>query len=93
MMAKRKAKKPAQPRRHPVIDGTESTPSRRPFTIPLGVPTYWTPEQAFAVYELIDELRERVLSIYLTEIRTMICQHQQPPPLDNIIIPEDEPPF
>jgi hypothetical protein len=27
-----------------------------PLTISLQIPTYWTPEQAFAVFELIDEL-------------------------------------
>jgi hypothetical protein len=29
-----------------------------PLTISLQIPTYWTPEQAFAVFELIDELRD-----------------------------------
>ena len=29
-----------------------------PLTISLQIPTYWTPEQAFAVFELVDELRD-----------------------------------
>ena len=30
-----------------------------PLTIPLEIPAYWTPEQAFAVVELLDDLRDR----------------------------------
>jgi hypothetical protein len=30
-----------------------------PLTIPLNIPAYWTPEQAFAVVELLDDLRDR----------------------------------
>lgn len=30
-----------------------------PLTIPLDIPAYWTPEQAFAVVELLDDLRDR----------------------------------
>jgi hypothetical protein len=35
-----------------------------PRTIPLQIPTYWTPEQAFAVFELIDELRDAIWRCY-----------------------------
>ena len=31
-----------------------------PFTISLQIPTYWTPDQAFAVFELIDDLRDAI---------------------------------
>jgi hypothetical protein len=34
----------------------------------LEIPDYWTPEQALAVYELIDGLRERILSRYEAQI-------------------------
>jgi len=30
-----------------------------PLTIPLKIPAYWTPEQAFAVVELLDDLRAK----------------------------------
>ena len=30
----------------------------------LFVPTHWTPEQALAVFELIDELRDHVWGLY-----------------------------
>jgi hypothetical protein len=32
------------------------------------IPDYWTPEQALAVYELLDDLRERILSHYDLQI-------------------------
>ena len=32
------------------------------------IPDYWTPEQALAVYELLDELKERILSCYEAQI-------------------------
>ena len=31
---------------------------------PLAFPTHWTPEQALVVFELMDELRERVWGLY-----------------------------
>jgi len=31
-----------------------------PLTIALQIPTYWTPEQALAVFQLVDELREAI---------------------------------
>ena len=35
-----------------------------PLTVSLQVPTYWTPEQAFAVFELIDDLRDAIWRCY-----------------------------
>ena len=35
-----------------------------PLTIPLNIPAYWTPEQAFAVAELLDDLRDRIWAHY-----------------------------
>ena len=35
-----------------------------PLTIPLNIPAYWTPEQAFAVVELLDDMRERIWEHY-----------------------------
>jgi hypothetical protein len=32
------------------------------------IPDYWTPEQALAVYELLDSLRECILSRYHAQI-------------------------
>lgn len=35
-----------------------------PLTIPLQIPAYWTPEQALAVVELLDDLRDRIWAHY-----------------------------
>jgi hypothetical protein len=34
------------------------------FTFPFEVPAYWTPEQALAVIELLDDLRELIWAHY-----------------------------
>jgi hypothetical protein len=33
-------------------------------TIPFAIPAYWTPEQALAVFELLDDLRDAVWNHY-----------------------------
>jgi hypothetical protein len=40
------------------------TSNALPLTIPLEIPAYWTPEQAFAVVELLDDLRDRIWAYY-----------------------------
>ena len=40
-----------------------------PLTIALQIPTYWTPEQALAVFELIDELRDAIWHGYSLQIQ------------------------
>lgn len=37
-----------------------SSPPGLPSTLPLAIPAYWTPEQAQAVIDLLDDLRERI---------------------------------
>ena len=32
------------------------------------IPNYWSPEQALAVYELLDDLRDRVCDLYGEQI-------------------------
>jgi hypothetical protein len=39
-----------------------------PFVIPFEIPAYWTPEQAQAVIELLDDLRERILAHYQLQL-------------------------
>jgi hypothetical protein len=52
----------------------------------------WTPEQALAVYELLDDLRERIWEHYILPIQALLqeqrdtCETYQP---NNI----DDPPF
>ena len=40
-----------------------------PLTISLQIPTYWTPEQAFVVFELIDDLRDAIWRCYAVQPR------------------------
>ncbi len=47
---------------------TTSSPPGLPFTIPLAIPAYWTPEQAQAVVELLDDLRERIAAHYQLQL-------------------------
>jgi hypothetical protein len=44
------------------------------------IPDYWTPEQALAVYELLEELRERILSRYEAQIRDAFREECAPSP-------------
>jgi hypothetical protein len=39
--------------------------------VSVGIPVTWTPEQAFAVYELLDDLRERIWNSITSNCR--IC--------------------
>ena len=39
-----------------------------PLTIPLEIPAYWTPEQAFAIVELLDDLRDRIWAHYSVQL-------------------------
>jgi hypothetical protein len=46
----------------------------------LEIPDYWTPEQALAVYELIDDLRELILSRYDLQIMDAVREECAPTP-------------
>jgi hypothetical protein len=46
-----------------------STPSTRSLlTIPFAIPAYWTPEQALAVVELLEDLRDLIWSHYAAQL-------------------------
>ena len=45
------------------------TDQTTPRTISLQIPTYWTPEQAFAVFELIDHLRDAIWRCYALQLQ------------------------
>ena len=40
------------------------------------IPASWTPEQALAVFELLDELRDRVWAIHGCHIQGLVQQEQ-----------------
>jgi hypothetical protein len=49
-----------------------------PLTVPLQIPTWWTPKQALAVLEMLDDLRDTIWRCYelqlLTEYRKQLKQ-------------------
>lgn len=97
-MAKHKGKKR---RRHNAKCAVSQTPHQAkrshavglPLTIALEIPAYWTPDEALAVFELVDELHNRIWSIYRNELQDLIC-HQRQNKLENLFkIDHDDPPF
>lgn len=51
--------------------------SDRERTLPFGIAADWTPEQAFAVVELLDELRELIYAHYLHQIQDQMRADRQ----------------
>jgi hypothetical protein len=60
---------------------TKST-AGSPLTITLQIPTDWTPEQAFAVFQLIDDLREAIWQGYALQIQDECRDHRSSAPAD-----------
>jgi len=50
-----------------IAEQPNSTPGL-PLTINFKIPTYWTPEQAFAVFELLDDLRDQIGAHYSVQL-------------------------
>ena len=66
-MSKHKRRKQS---RHPCPLCAEPRPNPGlPITIPFGIPTYWSPEAALAIFELIDEMRDIILAVYDTYLQ------------------------
>ncbi len=49
------------------IKQTEPSPGL-PRTINFAIPAYWTPEQALAVFELLDDLRDQIGAHYSVQL-------------------------
>jgi hypothetical protein len=47
-----------------VIADQPKPPPGLPLTINFNIPAYWTPEQALAVFELLDDLRNQIGAHY-----------------------------
>jgi hypothetical protein len=63
-----------------------STPGQRaaylrPITVEI--PVTWTSEQALAVYELLDELREKIWEIYNFRLQDLLHEQLQSPGPDD----------
>jgi hypothetical protein len=63
-----------------------------PLIIPFGIPTYWSPEAALAIFEFVDEMRDIILTVYRSELQDAARQQGQSP-TDRVAIPDDELPF
>jgi hypothetical protein len=64
-----------------------------PLTITLQIPTDWTPEQAFAVFHLIDDLREAIWQGYALQIQDEYRDYVSPPPDDRAEQDHNDLPF
>jgi hypothetical protein len=65
-------------------------PSARRRGLPFVVPEDWTPEQALAVFELLDDLLEVICARYQPEIQRLLREDRQPhEPLSS----KRDPPF
>ena len=66
-----------------------TTPSHlRPITIEI--PLTWMAEQALAVFELLDELREKIWTCYGSQMQDLMAEQQQYPEIgdsDGSVIP------
>ena len=53
------------------------TPTATPrWATTVVIPTTWTPEQALAVFELIDDLREKLWALHGRKIQDILQQEQ-----------------
>jgi hypothetical protein len=95
MMAKRKGKNRQCSAACLEIQATRraARTSGLPLTVPLSIPAYWTPEEALAVFELVDDLRERIWSIYQNDLQDQMRQQRQSGAVEPIHIDEDDLPF
>jgi len=47
-----------------------------PWATTIVIPTTWTPEQALAVFELLDDLRDRLWALHGRQIQDLLQQEQ-----------------
>ncbi len=61
----------------------------------ITLPTHWSPEQAVAVFEILDELREHVWALYGLQIQQVLRDQRSTaiPATDDIDIDDADVPF
>ena len=59
--------------------------------IDFEIPIYWTSEQALAVFELIDDLREKILGYYRLQIHEPMAVDREPDDMQSNITEKDIP--
>ena len=52
--------------------------TRSLLTIPFAIPAYWTPDQALAVVELLDDLRELIWAHYGVQLIDAFREQNRP---------------
>ena len=67
--------------------------TRLPLTISRKIPAYWTPEQAFAVIELLDDLRELIWAHYSVQLLDQYREQDHPAASDHADDDPDNPPL
>ena len=60
------------------------TTTSLPLTISLQIPTYWTPEQAFAVFDLVNDLRDAIWQCYGPQLLDEYRDQLQPAPINQL---------
>jgi hypothetical protein len=60
-------------------------------TIPFAIPAYWTPEQALAVFELLDDLKEMIGNHYSMQLFEEARKQYAPATTDQSHDPPDDP--
>ncbi len=73
----------------------QQDPGGLPTQIPFALPATWSPEQALAVIELLDDLRERLWQHYDIALHELIREQygDAPDTDDQHPLPIDDPPF
>jgi hypothetical protein len=61
--------------------------------LPFVIPAYWTPEQAHAVFELLDDLRELIWNHYSLQLIDHCREQQKPLPIEPSDTTAKDPPF
>ena len=90
-MSKRKG---AKPRRNACpICREPRRQSGLPLTVPFGLPTYWSPNEALAIFEFVDEMRDLIVAVYGPRLSEAACQNRNAPTDSASVIPDDELPF
>ncbi|HEY5216253.1 MAG TPA: hypothetical protein VIJ17_05095 [Pseudolabrys sp.] len=84
--------KPRKQSRYPCPLCAETRPNPGlPIAIPFGIPTYWSPEAALAIFEFVDEMRDIILGVYGTDIQDAARQRcLQSALTEPVIIQDDE---
>ena len=69
------------------------TTTSLPITISLQIPTYWTPEQAFAVFDLVNDLRDAIWQCYGPQLLDEYRDQLQPAPINQLDKAPGDPTF